>query len=162
MEIWRAQRDDANWARVLSSLGTLKYDTGNYIESLALSEEALARWDFANSGNPFATVKLLGTLAAAHYKLNHTGQAMEFIERAVTIARSELPANHRVLAEILITYGAILRQAKRKPEARAAVRQAHQIVAAYTRENHLDAVVDVRSLAPPAPTAAGLAGRPPR
>jgi hypothetical protein len=93
------------------------------------------------------TICLLSNIAAAHSRVRHPEDGLPYIERAVSMSKTVFGADHPAGAAILRNYAAILRGLKRKSEAKAAERRADEIVARYARQNHLNALVNVRDLA---------------
>ena len=117
----------------LNNLAVVQLETGRVMDARERLEEALKAWpEDPTQARPLAN------LAVVYSRLRLHGDAGRLMARAVELA----PPGQQLRAEILGLYAEVLRQAKRKAEAKAVEREARALLANEPRYT-----VDITELA---------------
>jgi tetratricopeptide (TPR) repeat protein len=118
---------------ILNNLGILLAQTGRSKEAGSYLERALAIQEGAQTPNDIDLARSLTNLGAFYRSIREYAKAEPLLQRALTLAESNLGAENRLVGQILAEYALLLRKTKRKNEAKVleiraqAIRQGHAV-----------------------------------
>jgi tetratricopeptide (TPR) repeat protein len=118
---------------VLNNLGLLLAQTGRSKEAGSYLERALAIQEGAQTPNEIDLARSLTNLGAFYRSIREYAKAEPLLQRALTLAESNLGAENRLVGQILAEYALLLHKTKRKNEAKVleiraqAIRQGHAV-----------------------------------
>ena len=147
LAIMRKQPAGIELATALDNLGVI-YMAQKRVEKAAplLTESLDVLASLHQPEHPF-WVRLLKDQSAVHVQAGDYRQAEAELSRALALAERVLPPNHPETAAVLRAYAQLLRQTRRKSEAKKLEARAAVIDARSTRQNSIGLTVDVHSLA---------------
>jgi tetratricopeptide (TPR) repeat protein len=133
-------------AEVMSNLSKLMQDTRQYAHALAYSDRVLEILEKTPDSQSLFLAKALNNEAALHSIMGHPDQAVPYLERALAVAERAGGADHPAVAHILLNYAAVLKQTKRKNDAKRMEQRARAILEKSSRDNLLGQTVHVSDL----------------
>ncbi len=118
---------DIRVAEVVSNLGRLYQDTHRYSEAMACFKEVLAIVDKA-AASPAFVAKALNNQGALYAAMGKPVEAEPYLKKALSVEEQALGPDHPAVAGILSNYASVLRQTKRKSEAKHLENRARAIL----------------------------------
>jgi len=141
--------NDEERPELLTNLGLLYYRAGRYAEAQQTYEQALALDEkLLGTGHP-EEARVLVNLGAVAFKTQGPAEAIPFYQRAIAIGERSLGAEHPVVGRVLVEYAFVLRQAKRKAEAKRCQRRGEEILMAAAQHDGRNYTIDVAELRRP-------------
>jgi tetratricopeptide (TPR) repeat protein len=132
--------------QILNNLGLIQLRTRRYAEALSSYRRAVGIAETA--GNPDYSMQalLLANIGTTHLLMSGPWEAEPFYTRALAVAEKRLGSAHPLVGRILSCYAVVLRQTKRKANAKTVERHARAILQAQAREGFSHMVVHAGDL----------------
>ena len=133
-------------AEVLSNLGRLYQDTRRYAEAQSCFQEVLTILEKIKTASPAFLAKALNNQGALYAVMGKPKEAEPYLKLALASEQDAQAGDHPAMAGILSNYAAVLRQMKRKGEAKEMENRAKAILARSQPAYRLRYTVNLRQL----------------
>jgi tetratricopeptide (TPR) repeat protein len=132
---------------VLNNLAVLEEESGRRAQSLAHLEEATATLESLVGPYDSALIRPLANLAVYRGANREYARAEALFTRAITLTKDTLGIEHPLYSRLLGGYAGLLRQMKRKNEAKALERQMEALEQSHANSTPGRHTIDVADLA---------------
>lgn len=139
---------DVRIAMALTNLACVVEVSGRHEEAASYAEQSWQILDGRTDTTPATVIKTLTVLGVVYSVLGRASLAESCLTRALASAETSYGPHHPNVAYVLQNFATVMHHSHQERKARSMELRAKQILTKHARENHMDHIVDLRSLLP--------------